>query len=145
MELLRSDRTWPASHAGLLRAVLMSHVVELRRVMDWVHSARKARGSTSIQGPLPMSDRRRDVFSTWYEGDGQALRGNRSFESMKLPNEILNDTYDAIRAKAEAGAEPQEVAGHLAKLSHYSMVLIGDLLRLESELLLDEMKRSAKG
>jgi hypothetical protein len=142
IELLRQNRQWPSSHAGLLRAVLMSHVVELRRVMDWVFTAR--RDENAIQGGMPLSDRRRTVFSSWYEGDGQALCGNRAFESMRLPNEILNETYDAVRAKAEAGAEPHELAQQLAKLSHYSMVLIGDLLRLESELLLDEMKRSPK-
>jgi hypothetical protein len=122
----------------------MSHVVELRRVMDWVYTARHSRSEAAFKGQMPLSDRRRTVFSSWYEGDGQALCGNRAFESMRLPNEILNETYDSIREKAEAGAEPQEVAQQLAKLSHYSMVLIGDLLRLESELLLDEMKRSAK-
>ena len=140
VDLLGQGRQWPCSHAGLLRAVLMSHVVELRRVMDWVSTARER----STQSAMPLSDRRRTVFSSWYEGDGQALCGNRAFESMRLPNEILNETYDAIRVKAEAGAEPHELAQQLAKLSHYSMVLIGDLLRLESELLLDEMKRSPR-
>jgi EAL domain-containing protein (putative c-di-GMP-specific phosphodiesterase class I) len=144
IDLLRQNRQWPSSHAGLLRAVLMSHVVELRRVMDWVYTARHSRSEAAFKGQMPLSDRRRTVFSSWYEGDGQALCGNRAFESMRLPNEILNETYGSIREKAEAGAEPQEVAQQLAKLSHYSMVLIGDLLRLESELLLDEMKRSAK-
>ena len=144
LSLLSSGRTWPASHAGLLRAVLMSHVVELRRVMDWVYSARHARGAEAMKGPLPLSDRRRTVFSSWYEGDGQVLRGNRAFESMKLPNEILNETYDAIQAKAARGVEPSDIAPQLAKLAHYSVVLIGDLLRLESELLLDEMKRETE-
>jgi EAL domain-containing protein (putative c-di-GMP-specific phosphodiesterase class I) len=142
IELLRRNRKWPSSHAGLLRAVLMSHVVELRRVMDWMFTAQRSQSETPIKGHMPLSDQRRAVFSAWYEGDGQALCGNRAFEGMRLPNEILNETYDAIREKAERGADPEDVAKQLAKLSHYSMVLIGDLLRLESELLLDEMKSS---
>jgi hypothetical protein len=138
--LLRSDRRWPCSHAGLLRAVLMSHVVELRRVMDWVYIAQKSKDRSSLTS-LPLNDHRRATFQAWYEGDGQVLRGNRAFESMRLPNDILNDTYDAVRKKAESGADHQEIGAQLAKLAHYSMVLIGDLLRLESELLLHEMKR----
>ena len=140
LELLTSGRTWPASHAGLLRSVLMSHVVELRRVMDWVYAARTAGTAEGINGLLPLFDRRRVAFSAWYEGMGQALRGKRAFESMRVPNEILNETYDAVQAKAAAGAEPHELAPQLQKLAHYAVVLIGDLLRLESELLLEEMK-----
>lgn len=141
LALVRSKATWPASHAGLLRAVLMSHVVELRRVMDWVYAARTSVGAEGISNLLPLYDRRRIAFSAWYEGMGQALRGNRAFESMRVPNEILNETYDTVQAKASAGAEPHEIAPQLKKLSHYAVVLIGDLLRLESELLLEEMKR----
>jgi EAL domain-containing protein (putative c-di-GMP-specific phosphodiesterase class I) len=139
--LVKSGPTWPASHAGLLRSVLMSHVVELRRVMDWVYAARTAGSQEAISSLLPLFDRRRVAFSAWYEGMGQALRGNRAFESMRVPNEILNETYDVVQAKAVAGADPQEIAPQLKKLSHYAVVLIGDLLRLESELLLEEMKR----
>lgn len=141
LALVRAKPTWPASHAGLLRAVLMSHVVELRRVMDWVYAARTSVGAEGISKLLPLYDRRRIAFSAWYEGMGQALRGNRAFESMRVPNEILNETYDTVQAKAAAGAEPHEIAPQLKKLSHYAVVLIGDLLRLESELLLEEMKR----
>jgi EAL domain-containing protein (putative c-di-GMP-specific phosphodiesterase class I) len=143
IQLLESDRSWPASHAGLLRAVLMSHVVELRRVMDWVYSASRAKDASSIQD-LPLNHHRREVFSSWYEGDGQALRGNRAFESMRQPNDILNETYEVIRAKAESGADPKEIGAQLGKLANYSMVLIGDLLRLESELLLAEMKTGSR-
>jgi EAL domain-containing protein (putative c-di-GMP-specific phosphodiesterase class I) len=143
LELVKSGKSWPASHAGLLRAVLMSHVVELRRVMDWVYSAAKARDASSIQD-LPLSHHRRQVFSAWYEGDGQALRKNRAFESMRQPNEILNETYEVIRTKAESGADPKEIGAQLGKLAHYSMVLIADLLRLESELLLEEMKPGSR-
>ena len=144
LTLIRSGRTWPASHAGLLRTVLMSHVVELRRVMDWVYSARtsnKAPSTEEIKQLVPLGERRRLAFSSWYEGPGRALRGNRAYESMRVPNEILNETYDAIQAEAARDADPQELAPHLKKLSHYAVVLIGDLLRLESELLLDELKR----
>ena len=140
LALVRRRPTFPASHAGLLRAVLMSHVVELRRVMDWVYAARTAGGEEGINSLLPLFDRRRIAFSAWYEGMGQALRGNRAFESMRVPNQILNETYDTVQAKAAAGAEPHELAPQLTKLSHYAVVLIGDLLRLESELLLEEMK-----
>jgi hypothetical protein len=141
LRLVQKKPTFPASHAGLLRAVLMSHVVELRRVMDWVYAARTARSAEAINGLMPLFDRRRIAFSAWYEGMGQALRGNRAFESMRVPNEILNEAYDTVQAKAAAGAEPHEIAPQLKKLSHYAVVLIGDLLRLESELLLEEMKR----
>ncbi|MDB4991650.1 MAG: hypothetical protein JWN04_6828 [Myxococcaceae bacterium] len=143
LALVNSGRTWPASHAGLLRAVLMSHVVELRRVMDWVYSARTARrvpDAEEVKLPAPLGDRRRLAFTAWYEGPGRVLRGNRAYESMRVPNEILNETYDAIQAEAARDADPQELAPHLKKLSHYAVVLIGDLLRLESELLLDELK-----
>jgi EAL domain-containing protein (putative c-di-GMP-specific phosphodiesterase class I) len=143
VELVKSGKSWPASHAGLLRAVLMSHVVELRRVMDWVYSAAKARDASSIQD-LPLSHHRRQVFSAWYDGDGQALRGNRAFESMRQPNEILNETYEAIRTKAESGGDHKEIGAQLGKLAHYSVVLIGDLLRLEAELLLAEMKPGSR-
>jgi len=141
LALVRSGRTWPASHAGLLRAVLMSHVIELRRVMDWVYSARTAGSIEDIKLLIPLSDRRRIAFSSWYEGAGQALRGHRAYESMRAPNEILNETYDTIQQKASLGADPHELEPHLMKLSHYAVVLIGDLLRLESELLLEEMKK----
>ncbi|MDB4972396.1 MAG: hypothetical protein JWN48_737 [Myxococcaceae bacterium] len=143
LSLLKSRRTWPASHAGLLRTVLMSHVVELRRVMDWVYSARTARqlpNAEELKLLVPLGDRRRLAFSAWYEGAGRVLRGNRAYESMRVPNEILNETYDAIQAEAARDADPQELAPHLKKLSHYAVVLIGDLLRLESELLLEELK-----
>jgi EAL domain-containing protein (putative c-di-GMP-specific phosphodiesterase class I) len=152
LALVKSQRTWPASHAGLLRSVLMSHVVELRRVMDWVYSSRSlttlktpSRPSsptpTDVQQLTPLGERRRIAFSAWYEGAGQALRGHRAFESMRVPNEILNETYSAIQAAATRGASPEELSPYLKKLSHYAVVLIGDLLRLESELLLEEMKR----
>jgi EAL domain-containing protein (putative c-di-GMP-specific phosphodiesterase class I) len=144
LALVKGGRTWPASHAGLLRAVLMSHVVELRRVMDWVYSARTANripGAEEVKLLAPLGDRRRLAFTTWYEGAGRALQGNRAYESMRVPNEILNETYDAIQAEAARDADPQELAPHLKKLSHYAVVLIGDLQRLESELLLEELKR----
>ena len=144
LALIKSGRTWPASHAGLLRSVLMSHVVELRRVMDWVYSARmgnRAPNAEEMKLLVPLGERRRLAFSSWYEGPGRVLRGNRAYESMRVPNEILNETYDAIQAEAARDADPQELAPHLKKLSHYAVVLIGDLLRLESELLLDELKR----
>lgn len=140
LALVRSRPTWPASHAGLLRSVLMSHVVELRRVMDWVYSARTRGGTDDLTSFAPLSDRRRIAFSAWYDGPGRALRGNRAFESMRVPNEMLNETYDAIQAKAALGADPHELAPQLRKMSHYAVVLIGDLLRLEADLLLEEMK-----
>ncbi|MET0341674.1 MAG: EAL domain-containing protein [Polyangiales bacterium] len=141
LTLLKSGRTWPASHAGLLRSVLMSHVVEIRRVMDWVYTTR---GHSTTRDDLttlvPLTDRRRIAFSAWYDGPGQALRGHRTFEAMRLPNTMLNEAYDAIQAKAALGADPHELAPQLKKLSHYGVVLIGDILRLESELLLEEMR-----
>ncbi|HVZ32866.1 MAG TPA: EAL domain-containing protein [Polyangiaceae bacterium] len=143
LALVKSGRTWPASHAGLLRSVLMNHIVELRRVLDWVYSARTAQAPDDIQALQPLGDRGRIAFSGWYEGPGRALHGNRAYESMRVPNAILNETYDTIQAKAKAGADPQELAPQLKKLSHYAVVLIGDLLRLESELLLEEMRRES--
>ena len=118
--------------------------------MDWVYSSRTttkapARPSsptpTDVEQMTPLGERRRISFSAWYEGAGQALRGYRTFESMRVPNEILNETYGAIQAAATRDASPEELSAHLKKLSHYAVVLIGDLLRLESELLLEEMKR----
>ena len=41
------------------------------------------------------------------------------------------------------GQKPEALASQLAKIAHYSVVLMGDLLRLESELLLDEMQDAA--
>jgi EAL domain-containing protein (putative c-di-GMP-specific phosphodiesterase class I) len=143
LALLRSGRTWPASHAGLLRSVLLSHVIELRRVMDWVYSARTSGVAHAIDGTphKPLGDRGRAAFTSWYDGAGVALRGNPAYEAMRVPHLILNETYDAIQAEAARDADPQELAPLLRKLSHYAVVLIGDLLRLESELLLDELKR----
>jgi EAL domain-containing protein (putative c-di-GMP-specific phosphodiesterase class I) len=142
LALLRSGRTWPASHAGLLRTVLMSHVVELRRVMDWVYSAHTSpRAATASL--VPPSEVRSHAFSTWYEGDGKALSGNRAFEAMRVPNMILAETYEVIQTRAANGASPQELEDQLKKLAHYSVVLIGDLLSLESQLLLDEVKSGA--
>jgi EAL domain-containing protein (putative c-di-GMP-specific phosphodiesterase class I) len=141
LTLVKGGRTWPASHAGLLRSVLMSHIVELRRVLDWVYSARTAGSVEELRQLTPLYDRRRVAFSAWYEGAGQALRGNRAYESMRVPNTILNETYDMIQNKAKNGVDPQELGPQLKKLSHYAVVLIGDLLRLESELLLEEMRR----
>jgi hypothetical protein len=140
LKLLRARPTWPASHAGLLRTVLMSHVVELRRVMDSVYATRNAgRGTTTTLMPPP--EVRTNAFSKWYEGDGKALSGNRAFEAMRVPNMILTETYELIQTRAASGAGPQELEDQLKKLAHYSVVLIGDLLSLESELLLDEMKQ----
>jgi EAL domain-containing protein (putative c-di-GMP-specific phosphodiesterase class I) len=140
LALIRRGPTWPASHAGLLRSVLMSHVVEIRRVMDWVYTARTRGNRDDLTSLVPLTDRRRIAFSAWYDGPGQALRGHRTFEAMRLPNTILNEAYDAIQAKASQGADPHELAPQLKKLSHYGVVLIGDILRLESELLLEEMR-----
>jgi EAL domain-containing protein (putative c-di-GMP-specific phosphodiesterase class I) len=148
LALLRAGRTWPASHAGLLRTVLMSHVIELRRVMDWVYAARSAplspSGPSSPTTPslVPPAEVRSHAFSKWYEGDGKALSGNRAFEAMRVPNMILTETYELIQARASSGASPQELEDQLKKLAHYSVVLIGDLLGLESQLLLDELKAS---
>jgi EAL domain-containing protein (putative c-di-GMP-specific phosphodiesterase class I) len=142
LALLKTKRVWPASHAGLLRTVLMSHVVELRRVMDWVYAARSApRASTTSL--MPPAEVRSHAFTKWYEGDGQALSGNRAFEAMRVPNLILAETYETIQARAATGSGPQELEQQLKKLAHYSVVLIGDLLNLESQLLLDEMKPEA--
>jgi len=140
LKLLRARPTWPASHAGLLRTVLMSHVVELRRVMDWVYSTRNA-VRTAATTLMPPAEVRTNAFSKWYEGDGKALSGNRAFEAMRVPNMILTETYELIQTRAASGAGPQELEDQLKKLAHYSVVLIGDLLSLESELLLDEMKQ----
>ncbi|HEX6244829.1 MAG TPA: EAL domain-containing protein [Polyangiales bacterium] len=136
--LLRTRRLWPASHAGLLRTVLMSHVVELRRVMDWVYASRThTRAATTSL--MPPAEVRSHAFTKWYEGDGQALSGNRAFEAMRVPHMILAETYESIQARAGTGAGPVELETQLKKLSHYSVVLIGDLLNLESQLLLEEM------
>jgi EAL domain-containing protein (putative c-di-GMP-specific phosphodiesterase class I) len=141
--LIASGRTWPASHAGLLRTVLMSHVVELRRMMDWVFSASTVRQRMPSHASMPpLPDQRSSAFRAWYEGAGKALSGNRAYESMRQPYVILDETYATIQARAHAGAHPEELAPQLAKLAHYSVVLIGDLLRLESELLLDELKQN---
>lgn len=140
LTMLGKAPTWPRSHAGLLRAVLMNHVIELRRVMDWMYSAQSAATHNRQKAPLPLSDRRLSAFVNWYEGHGNALRGNRAFEAMRLPNEILNETYDTIRTQVAEGKGPEALAGQLSKLAHYSVVLMGDLLRLESELLLQEMR-----
>lgn len=139
LALLRSGRTWPASHAGLLRTVLMSHVVELRRVMDWVYSAQSS-PRVATASLVPPAEVRSHAFSTWYEGDGKALSGNRAFEAMRVPNMILAETYELIQTRAANGASPQELEEPLKKLAHYTVVLIGDLLSLESQLLLDEVK-----
>ena len=90
---------------------------------------------------MPPPEVRTNAFSKWYEGDGKALSGNRAFEAMRVPNMILTETYELIQARAASGAGPQELEEQLKKLAHYSVVLIGDLLSLESELLLDEMKQ----
>jgi EAL domain-containing protein (putative c-di-GMP-specific phosphodiesterase class I) len=143
LALVQSGRSWPASHAGLLRSVLLSHVIELRRVMDWVYSARMSGMANAIDGTphQPLGDRGRVAFSAWYDGAGTVLRGNPAYEAMRIPHEIMNETYDAIQAEAARATDPQELAPLLRKLSHYAVVLIGDLLRLESELLLDELKQ----
>ena len=139
LDLLRSGRSWPASHAGLLRTVLMSHVVELRRVMDWVYSARAAANAKTMTSLVPPGDKRRNAFSVWYEGDGKILSGNYVYESMRVPNQILSETFDSIQIMAASGTPPEELSDQLAKLAHYAVVLIGDLLRLETELLLGEL------
>lgn len=144
LALLRTGRKWPASHAGLLRTVLMGHVVELRRVMDWVYSARSAT-RVATASLVPPAEVRGHAFSKWYEGDGKALSGNRAFEAMRVPNMILTETYETIQARAASGASPQELEDQLKKLAHYSVVLIGDLLNLESQLLLDEIKAGTEG
>jgi hypothetical protein len=59
---------------------------------------------------------------------------------MRVPNMILTETYELIQARASSGASPPELEDQLKKLAHYSVVLIGDLLSLESQLLLDELK-----
>jgi EAL domain-containing protein (putative c-di-GMP-specific phosphodiesterase class I) len=141
--LLRSGRTWPCSHAGLLRAVLMSHVIELRRVMDWVYSAKVATSAEAMPNFEPMSARRRRAFASWYEQQAPVLGGNPVFESMLQPSAMLDETYEAIQARVAQGAGPAEIAQQLAKLAHYSVVVIGDLVRLESELLHNELKRKA--
>jgi EAL domain-containing protein (putative c-di-GMP-specific phosphodiesterase class I) len=143
LTLLQQRPSWPASHAGLLRTVLMSHVVELRRVMDWVYSTRSEVRSTPAS-LIPPAEVRSSAFRVWYEGDGKALSGHQAFEAMRVPNLILTETYELIQARAAGGANPQELEEQLKKLAHYSVVLIGDLLRLESELLLDELKRSGQ-
>lgn len=139
LALLRSGRRWPASYAGLLRTVLMNHVVELRRVMDWVYAARSV-ARPSPASLIPPSELRAHAFAQWYEGDGKALSGNRAFEAMRVPNMMLTETYELIHARAAAGASPQELEEQLKKLAHYSVVLIGDLLNLESQLLLEEIR-----
>jgi EAL domain-containing protein (putative c-di-GMP-specific phosphodiesterase class I) len=145
VQLVRSGRSWPASHAGLLRSVLLSHVIELRRVMDWVYSARMSGTANAIDGTphKPLGDRGRAAFSAWYDGAGTVLRGNPTYEAMRLPHEIMNETYGAIQAEAARFADPEQLAPLLGKLSHYAVVLIGDLLRLESELLLGELKQQS--
>jgi EAL domain-containing protein (putative c-di-GMP-specific phosphodiesterase class I) len=145
LTLVRSGRSWPASHAGLLRSVLLNHVIELRRVMDWVYSARMSGIAHAMEGTphQALGERGRAAFSAWYDGAGTVLRGNPAYEAMRVPHEIMNETYDAIQTEAAKDADPEELAPLLRKLSHYAVVLIGDLLRLESELLLDELKRRA--
>lgn len=140
LALLRSGRTWPASHAGLLRAVLMSHVIELRRVMDWVYASNLS-GNDAIAALRPITDRRRRAFSAWYAQEADALRERRAFATMRQPSAILDETYEVIQKRVAEGAEPVEIAQHLSKLAHYSVVVIGDLLRLESQLLHDELKQ----
>jgi hypothetical protein len=83
-----------------------------------------------------------DAFFAWYEGEGTVLRGNGTFEAMRLPYAMLRETYEVVWRRAAAGADPTELAGPLAKLAHYSVVLIGDLLRLESELLLADLTKA---
>jgi EAL domain-containing protein (putative c-di-GMP-specific phosphodiesterase class I) len=144
LALIASGKTWPASHAGLLRTVLMSHVVELRRMMDWVFSASTRPQSVQATPSMPpLPSQHSSAFRSWYEGDGRALSGNRAYESMRQPYAILDETYATIQRRAHLGVGPEELAPQLAKLAHYSVVLIGDLLRLESELLLEELKQDA--
>jgi EAL domain-containing protein (putative c-di-GMP-specific phosphodiesterase class I) len=140
LTLLRSGRTWPASHTGLLRAVLMSHVVELRRVMDWVYSANRA-GTEALPTLRPYKEHRRRAFTAWYAQEADALREHRTFAALQQPSAILDETYEVIQRRVAEGAAPVEITQHLSKLAHYSVVVIGDLLRLESELLHDELEQ----
>jgi EAL domain-containing protein (putative c-di-GMP-specific phosphodiesterase class I) len=139
--LLRSGRTWASSQVGVLRSVLMSHVIELRRVMDRIYSARWGSGGNA--SPM-LKGAQKSALSVWYEGDGQALRGMRAFESMKIPSTILHETYSIIEERLATGADAQELSDAAAKLAHYSVVLIGDLLRLESELLLKDIRQGVR-
>ncbi len=140
LALLKKEPVWPHSHAGLLRTLLMDHVMELRHVMDWMYAARIAQGPQPNHVVLPLSIRNGSAFTQWYEGPGSDLRGNRTFEAMRMPHEILSATYEAIRDEVTRGGSPEAFAPHLAKIAHYSVVLIGDLLRLEAELLLQDLR-----
>jgi EAL domain-containing protein (putative c-di-GMP-specific phosphodiesterase class I) len=139
--LLRSGRTWASSQVGVLRTVLMSHVIELRRIMDRIYAARWGSGDKPV---TMLRNAEKSALSAWYDGDGQALRGMRAFESMKIPSTILHETYAIIEERLATGADPQELNDAAAKLAHYSVVLIGDLLRLESELLLKDIRQGVR-
>ncbi len=139
LDLLGSERHWPASPVGMLRMAEMSHNWQFKLVMDTVYTYLKEGARPESAAELLHVDHQACALGEWFYGPEQALGGEPDFECLELPHRMMHEVCGRIFQAMELSAGTDVLAPLLERLSEKSCQMSSCLHRLETHLLLREL------
>ena len=139
LDLLNSDRHWPASPVGMLRMAEISHSWQFKLVTDTVFTYLKQWERPDSAAELLHVDHQACALGEWYYGPGQALAGSSDFERVELPHRMMHEVCGEIFTAMGKNQGTDVLAPLLERLSERSCQMSSSLHRLETHLLLSEL------
>jgi EAL domain-containing protein (putative c-di-GMP-specific phosphodiesterase class I) len=141
---LQSDRRWPCSPVGMLRMAQLTHIWQLKLLVDLIYAFLK-QASPPDQVPAALHIGHREcALGHWYYGVGQNLGGDPDFDGLEAPHRALHELCGQVLQEVRTGTESRApIRSLMHDLSQRSCQLGSSLQRLETRLLLAELDACA--
>ena len=140
LDLLEKDRAWPASPVGMLRMAQLTHTWQLKLLIDLIVD-HLGRSGPRAGTPAALHVGHQDcALGRWFYGAGQSLAGDRDFDALETPHRALHDHCAELVAEIEGMRVCDRVQELLLELGDRACQLGGALQRLETRLLLRELR-----
>jgi EAL domain-containing protein (putative c-di-GMP-specific phosphodiesterase class I) len=141
LEFRKSEPVWPCSPIGMLRMAQLTHAWQYKLLVDMLFAYLE---SPDTPEPIPRSlhmSHRECALGDWYHGLGQALSGDRDFDSMDRPHRRMHDLCGEMLEATRRRASRDVIQALMNDLAEQSNALSSALQRLETRLLFEEMSR----
>jgi EAL domain-containing protein (putative c-di-GMP-specific phosphodiesterase class I) len=140
ISLLRVDPSWPSSPVGMLRMAQLTHTWQLKLLMDLIIGhLRNPHPSAGLPEALHVGHQD-CALGHWFYGAGRALAGDPDFDALEVPHRALHDHCAELLAEIEGTRACTRVHDLLLELGERSSQLSAALQRLETRLLLGELR-----
>jgi len=140
IDFLCQDRRWPRSPVGMLRMAQITHTWQYKLLVDLVCSMLQQHRADEFCLEQMHLDHHQCALGRWYYGDGQKLRDNPDFDALDQPHRAMHEICERIVDAMRHGRQQAQARSLLTALSGESIRVAGCLERLETRILLDEIR-----